>query len=214
VQTALARTHLAWNRLHARGNAEAYTRKIMYNEQVSKWRRHGGGRGGDDRGRLSLARLGFWAATGGQDADAEPDHVGAGNHWSRRTRCRWRSTFPGWSSDSGSIVYTAAGGPIDGPLTTIGPTMRVPATSGEPVKLWDSSLAYPVWSADGKHLGFLNGTGGAGVLDVQHGTMSDGPDLTNFGKPRYLGGISPDGSPRAARWLPNPANRRASCEPR
>lgn len=39
VQTALARTHLAWNRLHASGNAEAYTRKIMYNEQVSKWRR-------------------------------------------------------------------------------------------------------------------------------------------------------------------------------
>jgi RNA polymerase sigma-70 factor (sigma-E family) len=39
VQTALARTHLAWNRLHARGNAEAYTRKIMYHEQVSKWRR-------------------------------------------------------------------------------------------------------------------------------------------------------------------------------
>jgi RNA polymerase sigma-70 factor (sigma-E family) len=39
VQTALARTHLAWDRLHAAGNAEAYTRKIMYHQQVSWWRR-------------------------------------------------------------------------------------------------------------------------------------------------------------------------------
>jgi RNA polymerase sigma-70 factor (sigma-E family) len=39
VQIALARTHLAWRRLHAAGNAEAYARKIMYNQQVSWWRR-------------------------------------------------------------------------------------------------------------------------------------------------------------------------------
>lgn len=41
VQTALARTHLSWNRLHALGNAEAYARKIMYHQQVSWWRRRG-----------------------------------------------------------------------------------------------------------------------------------------------------------------------------
>lgn len=39
VQTALARTHLAWDRLYAAGNAEAYTRKAMYHQQVSWWRR-------------------------------------------------------------------------------------------------------------------------------------------------------------------------------
>lgn len=39
VQTALARTHRAWRSLHREGNAEAYTRKIMYNQQVSIWRR-------------------------------------------------------------------------------------------------------------------------------------------------------------------------------
>ncbi|NJC68803.1 SigE family RNA polymerase sigma factor [Planosporangium thailandense] len=39
VQSALARTHRAWKRLHASGNAEAYTRKVMYHLQVSWWRR-------------------------------------------------------------------------------------------------------------------------------------------------------------------------------
>ncbi|RQX19585.1 SigE family RNA polymerase sigma factor [Micromonospora ureilytica] len=39
VQSALARTHRSWNRLHRSGNAEAYTRKIMYHLQVSWWRR-------------------------------------------------------------------------------------------------------------------------------------------------------------------------------
>jgi RNA polymerase sigma-70 factor (sigma-E family) len=39
VQTALARTHRAWRRLHETGNAEAYARKIMYHAQVSVWRR-------------------------------------------------------------------------------------------------------------------------------------------------------------------------------
>ncbi|MGC5285760.1 SigE family RNA polymerase sigma factor [Micromonospora sp. DT231] len=38
-QSALARTHRSWNRLHHSGNAEAYTRKIMYHLQVSWWRR-------------------------------------------------------------------------------------------------------------------------------------------------------------------------------
>jgi RNA polymerase sigma-70 factor (sigma-E family) len=39
VQEALARTHRAWARLERAGNAEAYTRKIMYHAQVSVWRR-------------------------------------------------------------------------------------------------------------------------------------------------------------------------------
>ncbi|MFI5841023.1 SigE family RNA polymerase sigma factor [Catenuloplanes sp. NPDC051500] len=39
VQSALARTHRAWRRLDQVGNAEAYTRKIMYHLQVSWWRR-------------------------------------------------------------------------------------------------------------------------------------------------------------------------------
>jgi RNA polymerase sigma-70 factor (sigma-E family) len=39
VQSALGQTHLAWRRLHATGNAEAYTRKTMYHLQVSRWRR-------------------------------------------------------------------------------------------------------------------------------------------------------------------------------
>ncbi len=39
VQEALARTHRAWSRLHDSGNLEAYTRKVMYHTQVSRWRR-------------------------------------------------------------------------------------------------------------------------------------------------------------------------------
>jgi hypothetical protein len=45
VQSALARTHLAWSRLSEQGNAEAYTRKVMYHLQVDcggasgSWRR-------------------------------------------------------------------------------------------------------------------------------------------------------------------------------
>jgi RNA polymerase sigma-70 factor (sigma-E family) len=39
VQSALARTHQAWSRLRAVGNAEAYTRRTMYHLQVSWWRR-------------------------------------------------------------------------------------------------------------------------------------------------------------------------------
>jgi RNA polymerase sigma-70 factor (sigma-E family) len=39
VQSALARTHRAWRRLHRSENAEAYTRKIMYHLQVAWWRR-------------------------------------------------------------------------------------------------------------------------------------------------------------------------------
>jgi RNA polymerase sigma-70 factor (sigma-E family) len=39
VQSALGRTHRAWHRLRAAGNAEAYTRKVMYHLQVSWWRR-------------------------------------------------------------------------------------------------------------------------------------------------------------------------------
>ncbi|MBV1853800.1 SigE family RNA polymerase sigma factor [Catellatospora sp. NEAU-YM18] len=39
VQSALARTHRSWSRLHASGAADAYTRKTMYHLQVSWWRR-------------------------------------------------------------------------------------------------------------------------------------------------------------------------------
>jgi RNA polymerase sigma-70 factor (sigma-E family) len=39
VQAALVRTHRYWSRLHATGNAEAYTRTVMYHIQVSWWRR-------------------------------------------------------------------------------------------------------------------------------------------------------------------------------
>ena len=39
VQTALARTHVAWRRLRETGNAEAYARRVMYHAQVSWWRR-------------------------------------------------------------------------------------------------------------------------------------------------------------------------------
>jgi DNA-directed RNA polymerase specialized sigma24 family protein len=40
VQPALARCHLSWSRLHDTGNAEAYTRRVMYHLQVAWWRRH------------------------------------------------------------------------------------------------------------------------------------------------------------------------------
>ncbi|MEV6929990.1 SigE family RNA polymerase sigma factor [Dactylosporangium sp. NPDC051485] len=39
VQNALIHTHRSWQRLHHAGNAEAYTRKIMYHQQVAWWRR-------------------------------------------------------------------------------------------------------------------------------------------------------------------------------
>jgi RNA polymerase sigma-70 factor (sigma-E family) len=39
VQTALAKTSLAWRRLQRSDNAEAYVRQVMYHQQVSWWRR-------------------------------------------------------------------------------------------------------------------------------------------------------------------------------
>jgi RNA polymerase sigma-70 factor (sigma-E family) len=39
VQTALAKTSLAWHRLQRNENAEAYVRQVMYHQQVSWWRR-------------------------------------------------------------------------------------------------------------------------------------------------------------------------------
>ena len=38
VQDALIRTHRAWSRLH-HGSPDAYTRKVMYHLQISRWRR-------------------------------------------------------------------------------------------------------------------------------------------------------------------------------
>ncbi|HIW61608.1 MAG TPA: SigE family RNA polymerase sigma factor [Candidatus Stackebrandtia excrementipullorum] len=39
VQSALARTHRYWRNITTSGNATAYTRKVMYHLQVSRWRR-------------------------------------------------------------------------------------------------------------------------------------------------------------------------------
>jgi RNA polymerase sigma-70 factor (sigma-E family) len=39
VQTALARTAVAWRRLERTDSAEAYVRRVMYHQQVSWWRR-------------------------------------------------------------------------------------------------------------------------------------------------------------------------------
>lgn len=38
VQAALGKTHLAWRRVRIE-TAEAYTRRVMYHEHVSRWRR-------------------------------------------------------------------------------------------------------------------------------------------------------------------------------
>ncbi|BEP14463.1 SigE family RNA polymerase sigma factor [Acidothermaceae bacterium B102] len=39
VQTALAKTCLAWSRIERSDNADAYVRRVMYHQQVSWWRR-------------------------------------------------------------------------------------------------------------------------------------------------------------------------------
>jgi RNA polymerase sigma-70 factor (sigma-E family) len=39
VQTALAKSSLAWRRLEREQSAEAYVRRVMYHQQVSWWRR-------------------------------------------------------------------------------------------------------------------------------------------------------------------------------
>ncbi len=69
VQEALSRTHRAWRRLHETGNAEAYTRKIMYHTQVSLWRRR----------RVALSFPGDLSDVAGQSTD---DHAHA-------TTCGW-----------------------------------------------------------------------------------------------------------------------------
>jgi RNA polymerase sigma-70 factor (sigma-E family) len=78
VQSALARTHQSWRRLHDAGNAEAYTRKTMYHLQVSWWRRgrvaesltgeppeprpRGGGSGAGEHATGSVTRITLRAA--------------------------------------------------------------------------------------------------------------------------------------------------------
>lgn len=54
VQSALARTLRAWNRLQRTENAEAYTRKIMYHLQVRSWKRRARQRQVD---RLAASRV-------------------------------------------------------------------------------------------------------------------------------------------------------------
>ncbi|MGH3320990.1 MAG: SigE family RNA polymerase sigma factor [Streptosporangiaceae bacterium] len=39
LQTALAKTYLAWGRIHDRGSIDAYVRRAMVNTHVSWWRR-------------------------------------------------------------------------------------------------------------------------------------------------------------------------------
>ncbi|KQZ76181.1 SigE family RNA polymerase sigma factor [Nocardioides sp. Root151] len=39
VQTAAAKLYLVWDRVHARGNVDAYMRRIIINENNSLWRR-------------------------------------------------------------------------------------------------------------------------------------------------------------------------------
>ncbi len=39
VQNALVKTSLAWRRLERQENADAYARRVLYNQQVSWWRR-------------------------------------------------------------------------------------------------------------------------------------------------------------------------------
>jgi RNA polymerase sigma-70 factor (sigma-E family) len=41
LQTALARLALHWTRLARAGAADAYVRKILYHQQVNRWRRRG-----------------------------------------------------------------------------------------------------------------------------------------------------------------------------
>ena len=62
VQSALVRTHRAWSRVNALGNAEAYTRKAMYHLQISWWRRR----------RVAES---FTGDTPQRSAPAEPDHA-------------------------------------------------------------------------------------------------------------------------------------------
>jgi RNA polymerase sigma-70 factor (sigma-E family) len=62
VQSALVRTHRAWSRVSALGNAEAYTRRAMYHLQVSWWRRR----------RVAES---FSSPTARPDGSAEPDHA-------------------------------------------------------------------------------------------------------------------------------------------
>ncbi len=39
VQTALVKTSMAWRRLERQQNADAYARRVLYNQQVTWWRR-------------------------------------------------------------------------------------------------------------------------------------------------------------------------------
>lgn len=72
VQTAAAKLYLAWDRVHARGNVDAYVRRIIINEHNSLWRRPWKKRehasddlpdhGYDDRHRDPTESDALWAA--------------------------------------------------------------------------------------------------------------------------------------------------------
>jgi hypothetical protein len=99
---------------------------------------------------------------------------------------------PAWSPDSSAVTFVAAAGPIDGPRTTVGPIDRVSVNDGARQRIWSNGYCSLSWAPDGKYLGYANCTGGAGVLDVAHGTDT-GPDLTSIGGTSYLAAVSPDG---------------------
>jgi hypothetical protein len=148
----------------------------------------------DEFGTASVSPDGRWIAWVMANGSLTiADITGASPHAIAPDAVPMPFNVPAWTPDSTAIVYTASAGPIDGPRTTLGPTMLIPAGGGEAHRIWDSSLGFPAWSADGKHLGYVNGTGGAGVIDVEHATASAGPDLSGYGGAQYVGGISPDG---------------------
>lgn len=75
LQGALTRTHRAWPRVHATGNAEAYTRRAMHHLQISRWRRRrvtevftggrpGSGTGQEDHAEAAALRISLREALG------------------------------------------------------------------------------------------------------------------------------------------------------
>jgi hypothetical protein len=71
VQEALSRTHRAWPRLRDGGNVEAYTRKVMYHAQVSRWRRR----------RVAEAMPGVLPDVAGRALAITPRWLRSGSRW-------------------------------------------------------------------------------------------------------------------------------------
>ena len=56
VQTALTKLAIRWTRLRGTGSPDAYVRKILYHQHVSRCRRAGTGASTSPRSRRSLTR--------------------------------------------------------------------------------------------------------------------------------------------------------------